>query len=114
MNELGFEILSYQYPTLYKDVSFVEWDEFENILRLTFEDSNSNYKTLVDIFNSKSKQSIIIKVFNQSSTKIRQYDLELLPNTLRPSKLHRGIISNPTPYLLTSFKILKSELSFNE
>lgn len=117
MNVLDFNVISYQYPDLYKDVLSIDWDEFENIINLLFRDSNVNYKTLVDIFNNKTKQSIIINVTtSMHNSIIRYYNLELLPNTLKPSMVFNNLYSQIEhgASLKVSFKILKSELTFNE
>jgi hypothetical protein len=89
----------------------VGWNLNENLIYLSFLDSNKNYIKLINMFSDKTKNNIVINVYEGRNI-IRYYSMQILPINYLPSDLHND--KETKSYLDGTFKILKSEVNFIE
>lgn len=106
---LSFKIDCTQYQDLYNDTLSITWDSHENLIEFSFEDSNENFVTLINMISDKSKSDIVVNVLHDNNI-IRYYTMQLLPIKYHQSPLQLDTIF---PSIINAtFKILKSEVNF--
>ena len=112
MSALNFVARSNDYARLFDSLLEVKWDINENLIHLTFQDTNSNFVDLINLTKKKEKISIVLDIFEFGDTTLRYYELELLPVRFIQSEM--SVISPLKCRLNAVFKILKSDVNFVE
>jgi len=111
MSVLNFVAKSNDYTMLFDRLLEVKWELNENLIHLTFQDTNENYIDLIGLTKKKEKTNIVLDIMYESKA-VRYYELELLPIRFIQSEL--SMISLPKSTLNAVFKILKSDVNFVE